>query len=388
LDTESRHPAESRLSPAELARYSRHLILPEVGVEGQEKLKAARVLLIGAGGLGSPLGLYLAAAGVGRIGLVDFDNVDVTNLQRQVLYGQGDVGRPKAETACHRLRELNPHVTIDVHRVTLAAENAEEIIAPYDVVIDGTDNFATRYLVNDACVILNKPNVYGSVYRFEGQVSVFWAPRGPCYRCLFPEPPPPGQAPSCAEGGVLGVLPGTVGTLQATEAIKVILERGDPLIGRLLHYDALASRFHTFQVPKDPACPVCGERPTITSIADVAQVCGSMDTETPISADDVTPAELKARIDAGASPCLVDVRTDWEWRIGHLVEARHIPLVDLESRRAELDPGVEIVLYCKRGVNSQAAMRVLQQFGFPHVRNLRGGLDAWKTEVDPDFPSY
>jgi adenylyltransferase/sulfurtransferase len=376
------------LSPAELARYSRHLVLPEVGVEGQARLKAARVVLVGAGGLGSPLGLYLAAAGVGRIGLVDFDKVDVTNLQRQVLYGHRDVGRSKVETACTRLRDLNPHAEIEVHETTLTAENAAEILTPYDLVIDGTDNFATRYLVNDACVLLKKPNVYGSVYRFEGQVSVFWADRGPCYRCLFSEPPPPGQSPSCAEGGVLGVLPGTIGTLQATEAIKVILDRGDLLVGRLLHYDALASRFHTFQVPKDPACPVCGERPTITSIADIARACGAMDTETPISADDVTPAELKARLDAGASPCLVDVRTDWEWRIGHLAGASHIPIVDLATRHPELDRTAEIVLYCKRGVNSVAAMRFLQQFGFTHVRHLRGGLDAWKAEVDPAFPAY
>jgi len=376
------------LSPVELARYSRHLVLPEVGLEGQGRLKAARVLLVGAGGLGSPLGLYLAAAGVGRIGLVDFDKVDVTNLQRQVLYGQRDIGRSKTETARLRLMDLNPHVSIEVHDVALTAENAEEIIASYDVVVDGTDNFATRYLVNDACAILGKPNVYGSVYRFEGQVAVFWADRGPCYRCLFSEPPPPGQAPNCAEGGVLGVLPGTVGTLQATEAIKIVLDRGDPLIGRLLHYDALASRFHTFRVPKDPACPVCGERPTITSIADIARVCGAMDTQAPISADDITPAELKARLDAGAPPCLVDVRTDWEWRIGHLAGARHVPIVDLESRRGELDPSVEVVLYCKRGVNSVAAMRFLRQYGFTHVRNLRGGLDAWKAEVDPEFPGY
>ncbi len=382
-------PQAGDLSREELVRYSRHLALPEVGVEGQAKLKAARVLLVGAGGLGSPVGLYLAAAGVGHIGLVDFDTVDATNLQRQVLYGTEDLGRPKLEVACERLKSVNPHITLTRHDGALEAANALDLLDPYDIVIDGTDNFPTRYLVNDACGLLGKPNVYGSIYRFEGQVSVFHVGRGPCYRCLFPEPPPPGQVPSCAEGGVLGVLPGTIGTLQATEAIKLILNRGRPLIGRLLYYEALEGRFHEFKVPRDPRCPLCGETPTLTSLSPVDRECGLAGEEDgELPEDVITAGDLAKRMQSNPSPVLLDVRNPWEWSIDRLEGATLLPLPDLERRISDLDPTAETILYCKIGLRSLLALRRLQRAGFQNVRHLRGGLHAWAADVDPDMLVY
>ena len=389
MDPDRPPPQEGVLSREELVRYSRHLALPEVGVEGQEKLKAARVLLVGAGGLGSPVGLYLAAAGVGHIGLVDFDTVDVTNLQRQILYGTDDLGRPKLEVACERLRSVNPHIILTPHDGPLEAANALDLLGPYDIVIDGTDNFPTRYLVNDACGLLGKPNVYGSIYRFEGQVSVFHVGRGPCYRCLFPDPPPPGQVPSCAEGGVLGVLPGTIGTLQATEAVKLILDRGHPLIGRLLYYEALEGRFHEFKVPKDPRCPLCGETPTLTSLVPADRVCGRPGEESGVLPEDViTPGDLAKRLQSKPPPVLLDVRNPWEWSIDRLEGATLLPLPELERSLGNLDPAAETVLYCKIGLRSLLALRRLQKAGFRNVRHLRGGLHAWASDVDPDMLVY
>jgi sulfur-carrier protein adenylyltransferase/sulfurtransferase len=379
------------LAQAELVRYSRHLILPDVGVPGQEKLKAARVLLIGAGGLGSPAALYLAAAGVGTLGLVDFDNVDVTNLQRQILYGTKDVGRPKLVSARERIADVNPHVRLETYETALTSKNALDILSGYDIVVDGTDNFATRYLVNDACVLLGKPNVYGSIFRFEGQASVFALSDGPCYRCLFPEPPPPGLVPSCAEGGVLGVLPGLVGTIQATETIKLIVGVGEPLKGRLLLIDTLGMQFRTVNVRKDPTCPACGTR-EIQSLIDYEQFCGVRTAEAEPRAVggfvEVSPRELQGRLSRGEELQLIDVREQFEWDIARIPGARLVPLATLPDVVATLDRDREVVVYCKGGSRSRAAASHLADEGFSRVTNLTGGILRWQAEVDPTLPRY
>ena len=390
-------PAEEdlpELSREEMVRYSRHLIMPEVGVEGQRKLKAASVLLVGAGGLGSPLGLYLAAAGVGTIGIVDYDVVDETNLQRQLLHGTADVGRPKLDSARDRIRDVNPHVRVETHATRLTSDNALEILEPYDIVIDGTDNFPTRYLVNDACVLLGKPNVYGSIFRFEGQVSVFDARHGPCYRCLFREPPPPGMVPSCAEGGVLGVLPGIIGSMQTLEAIKLILGKGDPLIGRFQIFDALEMSWREVRLQRNPDCPVCGDEPTQTELIDYEVFCGVAADEDAVATDDDVPAmtvaELKERLDRGDEITIIDVREPHEWDIVNLEEhgARLIPLGELPRRLDELDPSDEIVLQCRSGARSADALRRLREEGFEHLWNLEGGILAWAEEIDPELQTY
>jgi len=397
-EEKGRAPAEAELpdlSREEMVRYSRHLIMPEVGVAGQKKLKAASVLLVGAGGLGSPLGLYLAAAGVGRIGIVDYDVVDETNLQRQLLHGTKDVGRPKLDSARDRLADVNPHVEVEGYETHLSSDNALEILEPYDVVIDGTDNFPTRYLVNDACVILGKPNVYGSIFRFEGQLSVFDAERGPCYRCLFREPPPPGMVPSCAEGGVLGVLPGIIGSLQAMEAIKLILGTGDPMIGRLLMFDAMEMNFREVKLRKNPDCPVCSENPTQTGLIDYEAFCGIAADEDASPTEDadlpeITPTELVERLERGDDITIVDVREPHEWDIVNLEDrgAELIPLGELEERMNELDPADEIVLHCRSGARSADALRTLRTAGFGKLYNLKGGVLAWADEIDPSLPKY
>jgi adenylyltransferase/sulfurtransferase len=378
------------LSKEEVLRYSRHLIMPEVGMDGQLKLKAAKVLCIGTGGLGAPLGLYLAAAGVGRIGLVDFDSVDLTNLQRQILFDTTDVGRPKIEAAAARLHGMNPEIQIDTLETRLTSENALDILKDYDVVVDGTDNFPTRYLVNDACVLLGKPNVYGSIFRFEGQVSIFGAPGGPCYRCLYPEPPPPGLVPSCAEGGVLGVLPGIVGAIQAAETLKLIIGKGDPLIGRLLLFDALAMRFRELKLRKNPECPVCGAHPTVTKLIDYAEFCGIRGEEAPApqtNVPEISPRDLKTRLDHGDDLFILDVREPHEYQIcnlgGHL-----IPLGDLSRRVNELDSSREIVAHCRSGKRSAEAVEFLRKAGFRKVLNLKGGILAWSDDVDSSVPKY
>ncbi|HXU46533.1 MAG TPA: molybdopterin-synthase adenylyltransferase MoeB [Thermoanaerobaculia bacterium] len=376
------------LDADELRRYSRHLILPEVGTAGQRKLKAARVLLIGSGGLGSPLGLYLAAAGVGRLGLVDFDRVDESNLQRQVLFGQGDVGRPKTEAAADRLRGVNRHIEIVPYDLRLDASNALDLFRDYDLVVDGTDNFPTRYLVNDACVLLGKPNVYGSIFRFEGQVSVFWGARGPCYRCLFPEPPPPGLVPSCAEGGVLGVLPGIIGALQANEVIKLIVGVGEPLIGRLVLFDALRLRFRELKLKKDPGCPICSEYPTQTGLIDYEQFCGIEPETAPDEGFEIDVLELDRWRKANPDLVLLDVRTPLEYDIARIDGAVLIPLQELPDRLGELDPAATIVAHCHGGVRSAQAVHFLRQHGFARTKNLAGGIDAWSLEVDPAVPRY
>jgi sulfur-carrier protein adenylyltransferase/sulfurtransferase len=384
------------LGREEIERYSRHLIMPEVGMVGQRRMKAASVLLVGAGGLGSPLALYLAAAGIGRIGIVDFDVVDVTNLQRQVIHGTSDVGRSKLDSARDRIHEVNPHVEVVGHEVRLTSENAMEILAPYDVVVDGTDNFPTRYLTNDACVLLGKPNVYGSIFRFEGQVSVFDARRGPCYRCLFREPPPPGMVPSCAEGGVLGVLPGVIGSLQALETIKLILGKGEPLIGRLLLFDALGMEWRTLTLRRNPDCPVCGEEPTVTELIDYLDFCGVTSWEEggddggPSDVPTISAPELAARLERGDPLRVVDVREPHEWEIVNLGDrgAELIPLSALLERLPELDSAQEIVLHCQTGVRSARALRQLRGAGFRKVWNLKGGIQAWQAEVDPSLPRY
>jgi len=378
------------LSKEEVLRYSRHLIMPEVGMEGQLKLKQAKVLCIGTGGLGAPLGLYLAAAGVGRLGLVDFDSVDFTNLQRQILFGTSDVGRPKIEAAAERLRNLNPEIRIDVFETRLTSDNALDILKDYDIVVDGTDNFPTRYLVNDACVLLGKLNVYGSIFRFEGQISVFGYPGGPCYRCLYPEPPPPGLVPSCAEGGVLGVLPGIVGTIQAAETLKLILGKGEPLVGRLLLFDALAMRFRELKLRKNPECTVCGEHPTVTRLIDYAEFCGVRGEEvstTVTNVPEITPRELKSRLDRGDDIFILDVREPHEYQICNL-GGRLIPLGELARRAAELDSSREIVAHCRSGKRSAEAVEFLRQAGFRKIWNLKGGILAWADEVDPSVPKY
>jgi molybdopterin/thiamine biosynthesis adenylyltransferase/rhodanese-related sulfurtransferase len=377
-----------QLSAQEVLRYSRHLILPHVELDGQRRLKAARVLVVGAGGLGSPVALYLAAAGVGTIGLVDFDVVDVTNLQRQLLHGTSDVGRTKLHSARDRLHEVNPHVQVELHETRLTSANALEILGGYDVVVDGTDNFATRYLVNDACVLLGKPNVYGSIFRFEGQASVFSRPDGPCYRCLFPEPPPPDAVPSCAEGGVLGVLPGMIGTIQAAEAIKLVLGVGRSLAGRLLLLDALTMEHRSVRLRKDPACPACGTR-TITELIDYEEFCG-VDAPAASTSDEVveiTPKELAERL-RGGEVDLIDVREPREWEIARLPGARLLPLGQLARSMAALDGAREIVVMCRSGQRGATAARQLQAAGFRKVSNLAGGLLRWSDDVDPRVPKY
>ncbi len=378
------------LTKDEVLRYSRHLIMPEVGVEGQEKLKSASVLLIGTGGLGSPLGLYLAAAGVGRLGLVDFDVVDFTNLHRQIIHGTKDVGRSKLDSAKDRINDINPEVRIDCYETRLTSENALEIMKPYDIIIDGTDNFPTRYLVNDACVLLGKPNVYGSIFRFEGQASVFDATRGPCYRCLYHEPPPPGLVPSCAEGGVLGILPGIIGVIQATEAVKLIIGQGSPLIGRLLRFDALDMKFQELKLRKDPKCPICGENPTIKELIDYNEFCGIRPTPEVTVEDtlEISAEEVKEQMDRGDSLVLVDVREPHEWLICHIEGARLIPLGEFAQRVNELDSATDIVLHCHHGQRSMKALQFLKKVGFTKLKNLKGGIDAWALSVDPDMPRY
>ena len=380
---------EVTLSKEEILRYSRHLIIPEVGMEGQLKLKQASVLLIGTGGLGAPLALYLTAAGVGRIGLVDFDVVDFTNLQRQVIHFTSDVGRKKLDSAAAKMREINPFVQIDLHETALTSENALDILKNYDIIVDGTDNFPTRYLVNDACVLLNKPNVYGSIFRFEGQATVFAYEGGPCYRCLYPEPPPPGLVPSCAEGGVLGILPGTIGLIQATETVKLILKIGQPLVGRLILYDALAMKFRELKLRRNPECPVCGDHPTVTKLIDYHQFCGvpqQQEAPKPVEGD-IDPIEVKARIDHRDNFQLIDVREPHEYQIARIPTAKLIPLGELSKRLSELDPSVEIVAHCKSGVRSAKAVALLKQSGF-QARNMKGGILAWSDKVDASVPKY
>src|SRR3982750_3870050 len=377
------------LSNDEILRYSRHLIMPEVGMEGQQKLKAARVLCIGAGGLGSPLALYLAAAGVGTLGLVDFDVVDYTNLQRQIIQTTADVGRKKLDSAADKLKAINPFLNLRTFDTKLSSENALALFRDFDLVADGTDNFPTRYLVNDACVLTGKPNVYGSIFRFEGQASVFATEEGPCYRCLYPEPPPPGLVPSCAEGGVLGILPGLVGVMQATEVIKLILGKGDPLIGRLLLIDSLGMKFRELKLRKNPDCPVCGTHPSITELIDYNEFCGIRGEEAPAMTGipEMQVEELKRRLDAGDNLFVLDVREPHEYQIcninGHL-----IPLGDLPKRVHELDSSREIVAHCRSGVRSAKAVDFLWQSGFKKVTNLAGGILAWADRVDPKMPKY
>jgi sulfur-carrier protein adenylyltransferase/sulfurtransferase len=378
------------LSKDEILRYSRHLIMPEVGMEGQLKLKGAKVALIGTGGLGAPLGMYLAAAGIGRIGLVDFDVVDFTNLQRQVIHGTKDVGKKKLDSAAETMLDINPYVEIDRHETALTSENALEILKDYDIVVDGTDNFPTRYLVNDACVLLGKPNVYGSIFRFEGQATIFAYPGGPCYRCLYPEPPPPGLVPSCAEGGVLGILPGTIGLIQATETVKLILGVGEPLIGRLVLYDALAMKFRELKLRRNPECPVCGDHPTITKLIDYQEFCGipnQVHEETPMNGD-IDPVEVKSMIDRGDRFVLIDVREPHEYQICNIPQAKLIPLGDLPKRVNELNSADEIIAHCKSGMRSAKAVDFLKQAGFKKVRNMKGGILAWSDKVDPSVPKY
>ncbi len=380
------------LSKDEILRYSRHLIVPEVGMEGQLKLKAAKVLLVGTGGLGAPLGLYLAAAGIGRIGLVDFDVVDFTNLQRQVIHFTKDVGRPKIDSAAEKMQALNPNVEIVKHEVALSSENAMEILKDYDLVVDGTDNFPTRYLVNDACVLLGKPNVYGSIFRFEGQATVLAYPGGPCYRCLYPEPPPPGLVPSCAEGGVLGILPGTIGLIQATETVKLILGIGEPLVGRLLLYDALAMRFRELKLRKNPECPICGEHRTITKLIDYHQFCGVPQQpprqESKVTEGEIEVTEVKEKLDRGDTFVLIDVREPHEYQICNIPAAKLIPLGEIGKRLGELDPEADIVIHCKSGMRSARACGILKAAGFKRVRNMKGGILAWSDRVDPSVPKY
>ncbi len=376
------------LTPEEIRRYSRHLILPEVGMDGQLKLKQAKVLMVGTGGLGAPMALYLAAAGVGTLGLIDFDVVDESNLQRQVIHGTSDVGRKKIESAEASIKEINPNVQVVKHETALTSDNAMEILKDYDIVADGTDNFPTRYLVNDACVLLKKPNVYGSIFRFEGQASVFAMEDGPCYRCLYPEPPPPGLVPSCAEGGVLGILPGTVGLIQATEVVKLILGIGEPLKGRLVLYDALNMKFRELRLRKNPECPICGTHPTIHKLIDYQQFCGVVAEPPKSTLPEIDPVEVKAKIDRGDKFVLIDVREPHEYQIGNIPFARLIPLGDVAKRMNELNAGDEIVVHCKSGVRSAKAANLLRESGFKNVSNMKGGILAWSDKVDPSVPKY
>lgn len=386
------------LTNDEIARYSRHLILPEVAMEGQRKLKAARVLMIGTGGLGAPLGMYLAAAGVGTLGIVDFDVVDESNLQRQIVHGTKDIGRPKIESARDRLSDINPYIKIETFNTRVTSENALDLLGPYDIVVDGTDNFPTRYLINDACVLTGKPNVYGSIFRFEGQASVFWAARGACYRCLYPEPPPPGLVPSCAEGGVLGVLPGIVGAIQANETIKLILGEGETLINRLLLFDAWKMRFRELKLRKDPTCPVCGENPTVKELIDYEEFCGLKPEPTAeqlaqvIQQDqlqEITATELKGRLDRGDEIQIIDVREPNEYEIARIPNTKLIPLGQVVERMSEIGSDRETIVHCKGGVRSAKAIDALKRAGFPgKLLNLKGGITAWSTDVDPDVPKY
>jgi adenylyltransferase/sulfurtransferase len=378
------------LSNDEIARYSRHLIMPEVALDGQKKLKAAKVLTVGTGGLGSPLALYLAAAGIGTIGIVDFDVVDESNLQRQIIHGTSDVGRPKVESARDKIKDINPNVEVRVHEEALTSENALEVFADYDVIVDGTDNFPTRYLVNDACVLLGKPNVYGSIFRFEGQASVFWAEEGPCYRCLYPEPPPPGLVPSCAEGGVLGILPGAIGVVQATEAVKLILGIGEPLIGRLMLYDALGMSFREMKLRKDPNCPICGENPTVTELIDYEEFCGipqANAAEEKNGVPEITVQELKQKMDNGEDINVLDVREPHEYEVAN-IGVRLVPLGELPRRIAEFDQNENFAIHCKTGGRSAKAVKLLQDAGFGNVYNVKGGITAWSDEIDPSVPKY
>jgi adenylyltransferase/sulfurtransferase len=383
---------EVQLSNEEILRYGRHLIMPEVGMDGQKRLKTARVLLIGTGGLGAPLGMYLAAAGVGTLGLVDFDVVDFSNLQRQIIHGTSDVGRPKLHSARDRIAEINPNVGVELHDVLLSSENAREIIREYDIIVDGTDNFPTRYLVNDACVLEGKPNVYGSIFRFEGQASVFWAEKGPCYRCLYPEPPPPGMVPSCAEGGVLGILPGIIGCIQANETVKLVMGIGEPLFGRLVLFDALRMKFRELRLRKDPECPICSENATIHELIDYEEFCGLPGGHEPsaaVSADsDIQPRELAALLKNGERPFLLDVRNPEEWAITRIEGATLIPLPELAQRYVELPAEQEIVVYCRSGGRSAQAAQFLRDKGYRKVKNLPGGTLRWSDEVDPAMPKY
>ncbi len=381
---------EVGLSNEEIARYSRHLIMPEVALDGQKNLKQARVLTIGAGGLGSPLALYLAAAGVGTIGIVDFDVVDESNLQRQIIHGTSDLGRPKMESAREKIEDINPNVKVEAFEEALTSENALEIFEDFDVIVDGTDNFPTRYLVNDACVLLEKPNVYGSIFRFEGQASVFYAEEGPCYRCLYPEPPPPGLVPSCAEGGVLGILPGAIGTIQATETVKLLLGIGEPLIGRLLLYDALTMRFREMKLRKDPGCPVCGKNPTVTELIDYQEFCGIPQAQQADQADEVpeiTVGELKEKLANGQNVSVLDVREPHEYEVAN-IGARLIPLGELPERLIELNKDETLAIHCKTGARSARAVQLLKEAGFQNVYNVTGGITAWSEEIDPSVPKY
>ncbi len=384
-------PGAVELSHEEIKRYSRHLIMPEVGLAGQKKLKAASVLLIGTGGLGSPLAIYLAAAGIGKIGLVDYDVVDHTNLHRQIIHGTASVGQLKVESARARMLDVNPDIEVATYNEPFTSDNAMRIARDYDVIVDGTDNFPTRYLTNDVCVLLGKPNVYGSIFRFEGQASVFYAKEGPCYRCLFPEPPPPGLVPSCAEGGVLGILPGTIGTLQATETIKLILGVGEPLIGRLMLYDALAMTFEEVKLRKNPNCAVCGLNPSVTQLIDYEEFCGvpGHDHEEEQATNwDIAPKELAERLQQGNHLKIIDVREPHEWEISRIEGATLIPLSQLAARMNELDSADEIVLQCKTGGRSMKALELLHTAGFRKLKNLKGGINAWAREVDPSLPIY
>ena len=378
-------------SQEETLRYSRHLIMPEVAIDGQKRLKASRVLLVGTGGLGSPLALYLAAAGVGTLGLVDFDVVDFTNLQRQIVHSTEDVGRSKLQSARETIHGINPNVSVEMHQTRLTSENALDILDAYDVVADGTDNFPTRYLVNDACVLLGKPNVYGSIFRFEGQASVFYAKHGPCYRCLYPEPPPPGLVPSCAEAGVLGVLPGIIGTIQAVEVIKLLLGKGESLISRLLLFDAMQMSFRELKLRRDPDCPICGKHPVVTELIDYEQFCGISAVEEPESDADeweITPIELHAQLEQGRRIFLLDVREPQEHQICRLDGAKLIPLRQLPARVGELNATDEIVVYCHAGIRSAEATQFLKRSGFANVKNLLGGIREWAERVDPSMPRY
>jgi adenylyltransferase/sulfurtransferase len=389
-------PEAIELSHEEIKRYSRHLIMPEVGMKGQRKLKAASVLIVGTGGLGSPQAMYLAAAGIGRMGLVDYDVVDFSNLQRQIIHGTRDVGRPKLDSARARVQDINPYVQVDTYNVPLTSENALDILAPYDVIVDGTDNFPTRYLINDACVLLGKPNVYGSIFRFEGQASVFDAKLGPCYRCLFPEPPPPGLVPSCAEGGVLGVLPGTIGAIQTTEAIKLILGVGETLVGRLLLYDALTMSFDFVKLRKNPNCPICSETPTLTELIDYEQFCGmpghdrsAFQSDAEALAPAISVQDVKTKLDAGEDFILLDVRDPHEWEISDIGAAtHHIPKGQVLEHLGELDTAREIVVYCKTGGRSADVVQMLKEHGYARLKNMAGGINAWARQVDPSLPTY
>jgi adenylyltransferase/sulfurtransferase len=374
----------------QVMRYGRHLIMPEVGVEGQEKLNAAKVLLVGAGGLGSPSALYLAASGVGEMTIIDPDVVDLSNLQRQIIHSTSGVGKPKAESAKERIAEINPNVKVNAIVDQLSNENVRELVRNNDIVVDGTDNFQTRYMVNDACIFEGKLNVYGSIFRFDGQNTVFCAEDGPCYRCLYPEPPPPGMVPSCAEGGVLGILPGVVGVIQATEAIKLIMGKGNPLVGRLMLYDALQMKFRELKIRKDPNCPVCSKNPAITELQDYEYFCGIGGGEAEESGPvaQITSKQLKEQIDTGGKVTLLDVRSPEEWQITHLAGAKHIPLDDLPTRMNELDTAEDMVVYCHHGMRSARAIGFLKKMGFEKLKNLAGGIDAWSVNVDPETPRY